>query len=264
MQHIDGSHPVFAAFPRRRMRLRGGRMLRVVALALGGLVIAGGILTFGVAVILPDIRTDLTLRDTALPNGSVRVTAGRCRSRLALFQDCSMKLSWRDSAGTHTRELNYLFVEPHFGNWTVTTMTDPSQPGIATTDLGLDRLTNRMVTLGGFSLLMLAVMGGAFVRLFKALRERRLTRAMSEADLLPVAGKLASVSQSNWAIAKPGGGTHTWLAAGRDRPFVLDEAQGLVLALQPRGGGVAFPLDAELKRVDLTADERKRILAAAE
>ena len=53
-----------------------------------------------------------------------------------------------------------------------------------------------------------------------------------------------------------------WPVPKDAQPFVLDAAQGLVLALRPSGGGPVFPLDAGLTFVDLTAEERGRVLAA--
>ena len=129
------------------------------------LVVAGA----AVAFVAPGIRDDLAVREAARPAPAARVTEGRCRARLMLLQDCSVTLSWPGVNGA-PRQLSYLFVEPHSGNWTVRPMSDPKRPDLVTTDLGLDRLNNRIATLAGMVLVSLLLAGGG---LLSALRRPR-------------------------------------------------------------------------------------------
>ena len=69
----------------------------------------------------------------ARPAPAARVSEGRCRSRLFLFQTCDLTLAWRDKDGAaHAQAVSYMFVEPHMGSWSAVAMVDPARPGLVT------------------------------------------------------------------------------------------------------------------------------------
>ena len=254
---------IFAAFPRRALTLKVGRgAAGAWFLAVMSTVLFGGFLALTGAQVLPAIRDDLAIRDAARPAPQVRVSGGQCRSRLALFQDCEVTLSWRGKDGTGSRKIHYMFVEPHMGSWTVIPMMDPSRPELVSTDLGVERLTNRIATAIGAVIFALALIGGGILAGMKAQRKSGAVKALSGRVLQPTAATmLASSDALNWHVRDADGGVHEWPVKKKDRPFMLDDERGLVLALRDPSGGPAFPLDAALRLVDLTAEERQRILA---
>ncbi|MBR0681683.1 hypothetical protein GXW74_14400 [Roseomonas eburnea] len=256
--------PVLAAFPQRPLTLKPGRgALGGWMTTLAGLLLFGAFLAMLAIEIGPALRTDLQIRDQAVPAPQVRVTDGRCRSRLFLFQSCEVTLSWRGKDGTGTRKVSYMFVEPHMGSWSVQAMMDPSRPDLVSTDLGLDRLWNRIATLVGGAIFALVLIFGLFLVARKAQAKKREVKALSGRALRAVPVRFAGWGDGpSWRVQDEHGATFEWPVRKSDKPFVLDEARGLVLALRDPAGGPAFPLDEKLRFVQLTAEERARIEAA--
>ena len=257
-------HPVLAAFPRRPLTLKPGRgSIGAWLMALLGLVLFGGFLVLAGVQIVPEIRDDLAIRDSAVPAPQVRVTDGRCRSRMFLFQDCEVTLSWRGKDGQGSRKLSYMFVEPHMGSWSVTPMMDPARPELVSTDLGLQRLTNRMLTAAGAVVFAILLIGGLIVAATKGQGKAREVKALSGRPLEPVPVRFAGWGTGpSWRVQDEGGATFEWPVRKKDKPFLLDAQRGLVLALRPAGGGPAFPLDEKLRFVTLSAEERARVRQA--
>ena len=138
---------------------------------LGVLLFAVGIGAM-VASELPGIRDDLAVREAARPIAGVRVVEGRCRGRLMLLQSCDLTLAWSGKDGSGTRRLSYLFVEPHSGDWSVQAVADPARPQLVTTDLGLARLTNRIVSLAAMVGLGVLLVVGSLLMAVRAFRWR--------------------------------------------------------------------------------------------
>lgn len=255
---------VLAAFPRRSLVVRPGRgAIGAWLTALGGLLLFGGFLALAALQIVPEIRDDLAIRAAAQPAPQVQVSNGRCRSRLFLLQDCEVTLTWRGKNGQGSRKLSYMFVEPHMGSWSVVPMMDPARPELVSTDLGLERLTNRMLTVAGAVLFALLLIGGLALAAVKGQGNSRRVKALSGRMLVPVPVRFSGWGQGpSWRVQDETGATFEWPVRKRDKPFVLDDQRGLVLALRPAEGGPAFPLDEALRFVTLMPDEKARILAA--
>jgi hypothetical protein len=257
--------PIEDAFPRRPLVLRPGRgALGAWGLALVGVLLFGGFLVMLAIEVVPAIRTDLALRDRAVAAPSVRISEGQCRSRMLLLQSCEMTLSWRGKDGAQAVRLTYMFVEPHMGSWSAQAMQDPARPEAATTDLGLDRLWNRIATAIGGAAFALALIGGLVIAALRAQARSGQVRALSGQELTPVAVRFQGWGPGPaWRVADEAGAVSEWPVRKSDRPFLLDAARGLVLALRAPSGGPAFPLDQKLRFVRLTPEERARVLAAA-
>lgn len=143
-----------------------GVMAGPLGLLLSGLFFAaaGAIL---LSMVAPDIRNDLHLREIARPAVGVRVAEARCRSRILILQDCRMTLV-RSGTGEVIRSATYIFIGLHAGETSVRAMGDPSRPHAVTTDFGLERLTARLVTIGGLVLGCLFLIGAAIVRVLRS------------------------------------------------------------------------------------------------
>lgn len=257
-------HPVLAAFPRRALVLKPGRgAFAGWLLALCGMLLFGGFVALLAIEVVPAIRSDLAISGSAAPAPQVRVGEGRCRSRLLLFQECEVTLSWRGKDRSGTRTLHYMFVEPHMGSWSVTPMMDPARPELVSTDLGLERLTNRIATAIGGTILALLLIGGGFLVAARSQGKSRQVKVLSGRVLQAVPVVFEGWGQGpSWRVRDEGGAVTEWPVRKSDKPFVLDPQRGLVLALRPPEGGPAFPLDDKLRFVTLTNEERARIEAA--
>jgi hypothetical protein len=121
-------------------------------LMFGAMLVAMGIYT------VPNLVSDWRVRDTALPVAGGRVTDGSCSSRLML-NICDATLSVQTKSGVLSRDVNYIFADLHSGSYNVTVVADPAHPELPTTDMALEKLWNRTITLliGGGILLALTL-----------------------------------------------------------------------------------------------------------
>jgi hypothetical protein len=108
--------------------------------ALGAILVAAGVYT------APAVLSDWQVRDAARPVPDARVSDGKCTSKIVIHI-CDATLALRTPAGPVTRRVNYVFTGVHVGDYSIAVMADPSRPDLVTTDLGLDRLWNRTITL---------------------------------------------------------------------------------------------------------------------
>lgn len=112
----------------------------VGALMFGAMLVAAAVWT------APALISDWQVRDAARPLSDARVREGKCSTHVVLSV-CDVTIERRVAGGVATRDLNYVFTGLHFGDYSVRVLGDPARPDLVTTDLGLDRLWNRTITL---------------------------------------------------------------------------------------------------------------------
>lgn len=254
-----------AAFPARPLVLKAPiAWVRSVFLAIGALILAGGFGWFAAAAVVPTLLQDYAVSDGAVPIRG-RIESGRCRAKWALFQDCEMVLvaAPQTKSGSGLRQrVDYLFVEPHMGDYSVQVMANPDRPEWLTTDMGQDHLLNRMLTLAGVGLAMLMIALGGLASMRGGLRARRAMRVLSGQRLVPVPLRLLRRDQNGWQMVPLAGGpAMVWPLPRKAEPLWLDATKGLAL-----GAGVPgqtpFPLDHEMAWADFSPAERERLRAA--
>lgn len=254
-----------AVFPARPLTLKAPiAWVRGVFLAIGALILAGTFGWFAAAEVVPTLLQDYAVRDGAAPIRG-RIESGRCRAKWALFQDCQMVLvaapQTKGSTGLR-QEVDYLFVEPHMGDYTVTLMADPNRPDWLTTDMGQEHLLNRSLTLVGVALVMLLIAFGGLASLGSGLRARRALRALSGHRLAPIPLRMLRRDQNGWhMVPLAGGKAMLWPLPRKAEPLWLDPAKGLALGVGAPGQ-VPFPLDRDLAWGDFSPAEREQLRAA--
>jgi len=117
----------------------------------------------------PALVSDWQVRAAAEPVAEARISDGKCSSKIAIHI-CDLTLSLRRPTGTVTRRVNYVFAGLHVGDFGAGPMADPVRPDLITTDLGLDRLWNRTITL---AVIMAALAAAIFGALLSLVRNRR-------------------------------------------------------------------------------------------
>lgn len=254
-----------AAFPARPLTIHAPvARWRGWLSALGMLVLALGFGWWAAASLLPNILSDYEIRGGATP-AQGRVESGRCSTRLGLLQTCSMTLV--SAAPTKNGEplrqgAEYLFVEPHLGNYSVQLLADPSRPGKLTTDMGLEHLTNRAVTFASAGLIVLLLLGGGLLLVRAGGRARRDMLALSGQSLMPVA-VVVGADPNGWQVRPAGGGKSTlWPMPKKAQPFWLDPEGRVALGVTAPGMPV-FALDQDLAWADFSEEERERLRRAA-
>ncbi|HEY4253335.1 MAG TPA: hypothetical protein VGM87_19155 [Roseomonas sp.] len=257
---------VRAALPRRPLHLKPYvAAWRGWLLMLLGLAAAGGIFAWIGIALLPGIVSDYGIRDTARPLVSARVEpGGRCRSHYGLLHDCTVTLSGRvDAKSPPVRlENSILFFDFHVGDWSVQAMGDPAQPKWLTTDIALDHIWNRVVTLVLFAGLGLLIPFGLVRFTIRQNRERARVAAISGQVLEPVALRVAGRDNTSTTVTDAEGHSYRWQLPGRTRLLVDPRQAGTVLGVRPAAGGEAYPIDEKLRVIDLTAQERAALKAA--
>lgn len=144
--------------PRLTLPSRNSGWGHNIKLALAVLMFAGALVALAIYT-APNLLTDWQVRDAAqtVPNGEV--IKGSCSSNL-VFNICDATLTVPTKSGPVSRNVNYVFTGVHVGDYSVEVMADPARPELATTDMALDKLWNRTLTLlaGAVILLALTVM----------------------------------------------------------------------------------------------------------
>lgn len=140
-----------------------------------GIIAFGALLAACAIYQAPVLISDWQVRETVQPVPNARVSDGDCTSKL-IIHICSATLSLNTPQGSVTRNVNYLFSGLHTGDYNVEVLADPAHPELVTTDLGLDRLWNRTITLLVISGILAAMIIGAVLGM---VRDRR--RAAREA-----------------------------------------------------------------------------------
>ncbi|CAO4195171.1 hypothetical protein [Methylorubrum extorquens] len=114
----------------------------------------------------PALVSDWQVRAAAEPVAEARISDGKCSSKIAIHI-CDLTLSLRQPTGIVTRRVNYVFAGLHVGDFGAGPMADPARPDLITTDLGLDRLWNRTITLAVIMAALAAAVVGALLSLVR-------------------------------------------------------------------------------------------------
>lgn len=115
--------------------------------------------------------TDWQIHGTARVAEEGRVSDAKCTSKI-IFHICNATIGLQTPKGMIEHRVNYVFTDFHVGNYNVSVMADPAHPELATTDLGLNRLWNRTITLLVGAGAIVAIILGAIVG---TVRRRRRT-----------------------------------------------------------------------------------------
>lgn len=251
--------PVPIALPDRPLVVRPPG-LRVVGCAVIAALVACGVL--GVVAPIGDLVTDLGLAGKAVPVPGATVE-GSC-SIGAAFTTCDVTLTapGRAAPAQH-RKVNYLFVEIGVVRHTFRVLADPARPALLTTDLGLDRLWNRVITLAVSAILSALGVMALLVGLGGSIRTQRATvRALSRQVLRFVMLRVDGYARGEWAVVTAGGAGRVWQVANRARPIVMDPERRLILGITAGDGAFAMPLDRDLRWIGLDPTERRALREA--
>ncbi|WP_279357644.1 hypothetical protein [Methylobacterium indicum] len=151
-----------------RLPPRGRGRLNTLWVLLG-VVALGGILVACAVYTAPAVVSDWQVRAAAKPVEQARISDGKCSAKL-FIHICDATLALRTPDGTVTRRVNYVFSGIEAGDYRVGVMADPARPDLVTTDLGLDRLWNRTITLLAIAGLTAAAIVGALLSLVRTPR----------------------------------------------------------------------------------------------
>lgn len=254
------------AFPRRPLKITlPSTRMRVMLPGLLGILFLLGCGAALVNWVLPAIVTDMAVRDSAIAVRG-RVEHGKCHSKL-IFHICDVTLVNSSVRPEIRRDVTYVFTDLHVGSYNAQVMADPGRPALVTTDLGIDSLTSRILTMGAcIALVLLALLMG-LRGFFRGERRKAAVRAFSGQVLTPVPLTLAGFNPAKmmswWTVKHGDKPAVRWGFPARARPFVIGSETNILGVVGPKGD-FAVPLDSALSWVDFTEAERAAIRAAAQ
>ncbi|MBO1077483.1 hypothetical protein [Roseomonas haemaphysalidis] len=226
-----------------------------------GLLVLAGLAVASLIFVAPPLLTDWQVRDAARPALAGQIDSGSCSSKL-FVNVCDVVLSAGKNPNVVVRDVHYVFVDAHAGDYSVAVLADPARPALLTTDLGLDKLVNRTITIGLFWLAIAAGTVAAVRTLLQRRRERAEMAGWTNMRLVPL--RLTAFSRargaSSWTVVPlEGGKARIWSAPGKASPFML--GSDVVLgATGGTDGRVTVPLDQDLEWIDLTDAERAALM----
>lgn len=219
----------------------------------------------------PGLVRDVVISTNPVEVPDALVENAKCSTDRGFFTDCSADLTYEVKGKQITTSVSYLFLGAVQDD-EVTVERSAAHPTLATLNLGLDKLWDRIVVAVIIAAIFLI---GSIIMIFATLRASRLRRKLDDpVELVPLPVELTSsrVRLVNYFGTMVGfryspdgkrkhNATHSF---GRDEsPLVMNlSGVSMALAAMPKGGGQPLLLDADLKRIDITETERQAILAA--
>ncbi|MDM7849983.1 hypothetical protein [Pseudochrobactrum kiredjianiae] len=258
-------------FPRRAIQIKnaglsGGIMLSfamVVCMALG---------IFLLWYQGPGILRDYTISQNPIVDDNAYIRKGECKTRQIIMTDCKADIIFKDNTGKSVQEsVSFMFFDLNSSGYEVEVVRSGDDPSLVTLDLGIEKLWDRIFTLGVFTVLLI---GGAIAVIVAMFKTRGLNKKMRKPLVLkPVAVTITGI-QKNYGIRNVfysymnDAGKKKKRASRfkkKEEPFYLSVAAGTkanqtpALAVLPQGCDVPILLDENLDRLDLTADEKQSI-----
>jgi len=264
--HLD----LATALPDRPIAVRPPQTIGPLS-AVGLFVMLFGLLAGALWWLGPDLARDLRIGSDVAPARSLRIEEARCRSRLYVIAVCDVRYAPAAAAAetAHGTTLWYLLLGRANADG-INLLASRADPELVTTDLGLDRLWQRLLALLLIVALSVTCIGLSAQIVLQGTRTRRQLMGLSGQRLRPVVvGLETSVpiahKRRRWAYVYDDAGTERRafieLHTSIDPLFVTPDRKR-ALAVSGPAGGVPLLLDAPLSALDLTQAEREAFYAA--
>lgn len=220
----------------------------------------------------PDLWRDIRISFNPVEvEGDVR--NGQCTTRRGVFTDCKAQVAYSFDGKAYQSDVRIMFLDIHMGDYEAGVVISRDNPELATLTLGLDKLWNRILTLGGFCLLLFGICLYNIFQYIRALGVQKRLRNPAVLKEIPVEvtgfetrkDSLFITYTDNLAEDKTGRVTHTRLENGQ-LPMIVGQQNGHAMALAVRHGNSALPvlLDDQLARIEMTEEERQTALRPLE
>jgi len=246
--------------PRRAVAVRPPRT--VEGGTVGAIAMLLLILSSLVAWLGPGIANDWRVRNDWVAAADVRIEAGQCHAWAAVLSICSVTVAAGNSDASK-RTLWYVFAGGA-GDRAMQPRRSRSDAALVTTDLGLETLTSRLITLLVFAGIVVFCLGVAATMLWRGVKVQRAFAAMSGQRLLPI---VVEIERNNRLPSRRRLWVYLYAAEGkraralvewplRRHPLFTSPDEKWALALAGDQGGTPMLLDANLECLDLTEAEK--------
>jgi hypothetical protein len=261
------AHPILDAFPKRPIRMLRSPMLSPLAnvlIMLMCLGFAGLFLWLGV----PGVVRDFRISEAPVVVRDADISDGRCTTHTVLV-DCSAKVSYRVAGVSYQSEPSVMFFSFE-GYDRASVVRSRDKPGLATLDIALDQLWNRIITTICFSGLFLALAIYILTLLPEARRWRRLVNEQASVGAVPIIVEITSsrknYGQTSCYISYDDNGRKrkAQINMRKEKPFVVGSKGGraLALAVSALPGDRPLLLNENLTAIELSDAERNDLRAA--
>ena len=263
---FPASSPAPFALPDRAIKANPAALTNPGGTLMGALVIAG-LLIFLALWQLPSLWRDTQIRSNPVILQDGDVQNGHCTTRNGLFVDCEAHLSYAVQGRQYESDVRLFFIDLHSGDYSVDLVISGDKPELATISIALDKYWNRVLLLAVFLLGFAAMVLVALWQTARVAAARRNLAAPGRLTLLPVeveeTGKVRSRTQYSYRAADAKRASTTLFDKGQT-PLVLPDSAGALHAWAVQHEAVKMPilLDRAMTRIDLTGEERGRILEA--
>lgn len=223
-------------------------------------------LGFGLAIWqAPGIWRDIQISQNPVEVADFDILDGECRTQRGIFTSCEADLVYTYEGKTIESHTSFAFIDFSTSDYYVGVVISGDRPSLATLDLGLDMLWNRIAVGAGFVLLFL-VLGIVALRAFvRTVRDNG--RAKRGGTVTPVPVEITQNSKVlggrvvGYRIPGTGKGRRPAATARfkkSEGPIILNGADGNEYAVGVLMEGIDNPilLDEALTRLDLSQEER--------
>jgi hypothetical protein len=253
-----------AAFPKRRMQiLTTGKqgVLSLIGLSLAGLVFLVGLLYMTVPDFLYDYKVskDPVVDDRAEIHGS-------CKSRKVIFIDCDVKIRYLPTPqDTIAKEIKHSFWFVSFQpSMSTEAVRSRSNPGMITTTMATEHITNRFFMILTFALLFGFMTFGC---LYAAWLSHLFNRVIqTKPGLLPVMVKVKDIQNQRTVFFESDiDGVKKKLRhimRKKESPLFLPHQEDMALAVRLTGSPHIVLLNDDLTTLDFTEQEKNALRAA--
>lgn len=219
----------------------------------------------------PGIWRDIQISQNPIEVNQFEILDGECRSRRAFFTTCEADLSYTYEGKMIESHTSFAFVDFSTSDYYVGVVISADRPAMATLDLGLDMLWNRIAVAGVLIVLVGGIGLAALWGFFSTISDNR--KAKRGGLVTPVAlevtnnKKVLGGKTMAYRPATPGKRRSAAAAArlGKtEEPIWLNGSDGEIYAVGAKIEGLKHPvlLDESLNRLDFTQEERVDFNAA--
>lgn len=261
------THTQNLEFPKRQIKvLRTGAPSILLSYVLAAMLAAGAFLFIWLQG--PGIWRDWQIQNDPVVVENATMRNAICKVRKGIFYNCTADVGYAVEKRRYQHTLDLSFVTFHSGDFSAEVVRSASNPELATLDIGLDMLWNRIAVMVLFSGLLL----GAGVVLLLTGRKNSATRTL-QGKLVMLSGIKATIKNERKVFGKTiinfschiDGKERDFASAFQkgEEPFYLDREEHEALAALPADGSVPFLLDGGVLRLELTEEERSSLRTRA-
>jgi len=117
------------------------------------------------SLLLRDLRIGTDVEEAT----EARLVKGECRSRVVLIHFCNLKVEQTvGDLQIHRTELSYIFVDFPLSDYSVRLLSPKEDRASVTTDIGQEKLWNRVITLAFIVVCCLAMSAGLLLPLWES------------------------------------------------------------------------------------------------